>query len=134
MLDLVDRVDDLALGVREADGVLEAPRDADEHELVDGGGDDEAAVLARVAREVGAAAAEREAHGCARDDHGEGSRSKVPIELGQPFRRADLEKPLMRHAGPQALPRGEVALDASSPRGSPGGSAAMTSRRSAVAP
>ncbi len=54
VLDLVDRVDDLALRVREADRVLEAPRDADVNELVDRGGDDEAAVLARVAREIGA--------------------------------------------------------------------------------
>ena len=57
VLDLVDRVDDLALGVREADGVVEAPGDADEDELVDRGGDEEAAVLARVARQVGAPAA-----------------------------------------------------------------------------
>src|ERR1035438_3955239 len=49
VLDLVDRVDDLALGVSEANRVLKAPRDADEHELVDRRGHEEAAVLARVA-------------------------------------------------------------------------------------
>ena len=62
VLDLVGVVDDLALGVREADVVLEAARDADVDELVDGGGDEEAAVLARVAGQVGPAAAEGEAH------------------------------------------------------------------------
>ena len=65
VLDLVDRVDDLGLRVGEADRVLEAPGDADEDVLVDGGGDDEAAVLARVAGQVGPAAAEGEADGCA---------------------------------------------------------------------
>ncbi len=70
--DLVDRVDDLALGIREANRVLEALRDADEHELVDRSGYDEAAVFARVAGEVGAASPERKAHGRARYDHGEG--------------------------------------------------------------
>jgi hypothetical protein len=55
-------VDDLALRVRQANVVLEAARDADEDELVDRRGDDEAAVLARVAGQVGAAAAEGEAH------------------------------------------------------------------------
>ena len=56
------RVDDLALRVREADVVVEAARGADEDELVDGRGDEEAAVLARVAGQVGPASAEGEAH------------------------------------------------------------------------
>ena len=63
VLDLRDRIDDLGLAVGEADRGLEAARDADVDVLVDRGGDQEAAVLARVARQVGAAAAEREADG-----------------------------------------------------------------------
>jgi hypothetical protein len=62
VLDLVDRVDDLGLRVREADVVLEAAGDSDVDELVDGGGDEEAAVLARVAREVSPSAAKGKTH------------------------------------------------------------------------
>ena len=78
VLDLLDRVDNLGLGVGQADVVVEAAGDADVDELVDRGGDEEAAVLARVAGQVGAAAAEGEAHRGAGDDHGADSRSKVP--------------------------------------------------------
>ena len=47
--DLLDVLDNLALGVGQANVVLEAAGDADADELVDRGGHDEAAVLARVA-------------------------------------------------------------------------------------
>ena len=132
--DLVDRVDDLALGVREADGVLEAARDADEDELVDGRGDDEAAVLARVAGEVGAASPEGEAHGGARYDHDAGlfrrCRSSSASPSGEP-----ISKNLS--CATEARKRFRAARSrcrASSPARLAGGQAAMTSRRSAVAP
>src|SRR6185437_2780984 len=48
VLDLIDRVDDLALRVGEADRVLEPARNADRDELVDRRGDEKTAVLARV--------------------------------------------------------------------------------------
>ena len=64
-------------------------------------------MLARVAGQVGAAAAEREANGGAGDDHGVRRRS---LERGEPFWRADLEEPLMRAVRSQAALRREIAL------------------------
>jgi hypothetical protein len=64
-----------------------------------------------------------------------GSRSKVPIELGQPLGRADLEKPLTGHARPQALPPRQIPLDRVETRGSPrgkGGDDVASQRRRAV--
>ena len=73
VLDLVDGVDRLGLRIGEADAVVEAPVRADVDVLVDRGGDQEAAVNRRVARQVGAAAAQREAHRRAGNDHLDGS-------------------------------------------------------------
>ena len=110
VLDLVDRLDGLGLRVREADRVVEAAVGADEDVLVDRGGDEEAAVLVRVAGEVGSASAEGEADRGAGDDH-EPSRVEVRLrvlreprtvvrerfesrfERGEPFGRADFEEP-----------------------------------------
>src|SRR5262249_48304628 len=65
MLDRVDGVDELGLRIGEANVVVEAPGDTHEAELVDRSGDEESAMLSGVAREVRAAAPEREANRCA---------------------------------------------------------------------
>src|SRR5580704_13933977 len=65
----VKLLDEPALRVREADRVLEPPRDADEDELVDRGGDHEPPMIAGIAWQVCPSPAEGEAHRRAGDDH-----------------------------------------------------------------
>ena len=82
--------DDLGLRVREADVVVEALVRRDVDVLVDRRRDEIAAELLVVGGDVGAAAAEGEAHGGARDDHGSAFRwrglsggrvGEFPVEL-----------------------------------------------------
>ena len=67
--DLVDRFDVLELRILQVDARRERPHDRDVDVLVDRRRDEEAAVLAVVRRQVGAAAAERDAQRATRDDH-----------------------------------------------------------------
>src|SRR5580698_7947317 len=69
MLDELDRRNDLGLRVGETDVAEEALVGGDVDVLVDRRRDDVAAEAIAVRRQIGAAAAEREANGRARDDH-----------------------------------------------------------------
>ena len=70
MLELVDRADALELGIFHDQIVDEGLMHRDVDVLVDRRRDQEAALLAIVGRQVGAAAAERDAKRRAHDDHG----------------------------------------------------------------
>ena len=70
MLDLVDRLHALELGIFDDQVVDEGLVQRDVDVLVDRRRDQEAAVLAVIGRQVGAAAAQRDAQRAAGDDHG----------------------------------------------------------------
>ena len=90
MADLVDGLARLDLAVDDADAVLEERRQIAAGEvaiLVDGGGQDGAAVLPIPARVVGAAAEEGDAEGGSADDHSLTSCRGTPCPSGRRCRR-----------------------------------------------
>ncbi len=69
MLDFVDSIDMLKMGIFQIDSLGERSHHVDVDVLVDGARDQEAAVLAIIGRQIGAAAAEADAERATRCDH-----------------------------------------------------------------